>query len=137
MIKDVELNYRHFSNILLLIIHYLMSRENFNFIGSMIYAMLLIVIGCVLNATDIFVQGHKDGSYRSQVGFQREGCYEMILFILKLSVFQITQYLLKTFYFQVYDMFLCIIGIIWFITLFVDINRYIFAMQKFWKKDGK
>ena len=69
MIKDVELNYRHFSNILLLIIHYLMSRENFNFIGSMIYAMLLIVIGCVLNATDIFVQGHKDGSYRSQVGF--------------------------------------------------------------------
>ena len=34
-------------------------------------------------------------------------------------------------------MILCIIGIIWFITLFVDINRYIFAMQKFWKKDGK
>ena len=44
-----------------------LNRDNFNFIGSMIYAILLIVIGCVLYATDIFAQGHKTGSIRAQV----------------------------------------------------------------------
>ena len=43
------------------------SREYFTFIGSIVYAMLLIVIGCVINAQDIFVEGHKRGSRGSQV----------------------------------------------------------------------
>ena len=43
------------------------SREYFTFIGSIVYAMLLIVIGCVINAQDIFVEGHKRGSRQAQV----------------------------------------------------------------------
>ena len=42
-------------------------RDYFTFIGSMVWAMLIIVIGCVLYAQDIFVQGHKRKSHRTQV----------------------------------------------------------------------
>ena len=51
------------------VFHSFFNRDNFNFIGSMIYAILLIVVGCVLYATDIFAQGHKTGSTRGQVCF--------------------------------------------------------------------
>ena len=52
-----------------IVFHSFFNRDNFNFIGSMIYAILLIVVGCVLYATDIFAQGHKSGSIRGQVCF--------------------------------------------------------------------
>ena len=42
-------------------------RDYFTFIGSMVWAMLIIVIGCVLYAQDIFVNGHKRKSHRTQV----------------------------------------------------------------------
>ena len=51
------------------------SREYFTFIGSIVYAMLLIVIGCVINAQDIFVEGHKRGSRGSQVMIANSAMY--------------------------------------------------------------
>ena len=51
------------------------SREYFTFIGSIVYAMLLIVIGCVINAQDIFVEGHKRGSRHAQVMNVKFGMY--------------------------------------------------------------
>ena len=51
------------------------SREYFTFIGSIVYAMLLIVIGCVINAQDIFVEGHKRGSRQAQVMNVHFGMY--------------------------------------------------------------
>ena len=53
----------------------LYSREYFTFIGSIVYAMLLIVIGCVINAQDIFVEGHKRGSRGSQVMVENFAMY--------------------------------------------------------------
>ena len=66
IIKLMQISYRILN---FKVFHSFFNRDNFNFIGSMIYAILLIVVGCVLYATDIFAQGHKTGSIRGQVCF--------------------------------------------------------------------
>ena len=67
-----------------------------------------------------------------------EARFELTLLCMKYYQIFWFDYLVNCFcWFQIFDMYLCIVGIIWFIALFVDINRYIFAMKKFWKKGGK